>query len=128
MKILINKYALFLVFILSPVFLFANPRETYPSTPDAVYQNDLDLRDMIDSRIKNLNADGYNVIGIGEISDGSTTYFRIDAENGAPPSGACDSDTERGRLYLDYSGGSGAIKLYICTGAATGWDYVTLTD
>ncbi len=55
-------------------------------------------------------------------------YLQIDAESGQPPVADCDNDLERGRLLVDYSGASGAHKLYICTGAANGWDSAALTD
>lgn len=43
---------------------------------------------------------------------------------GSPTAGDCDSDTERGRLYIDTSNN----RLYICNGASRAWDYVALTD
>lgn len=43
---------------------------------------------------------------------------------GVPASGDCDADAERGRQFIDSSNN----RLYICNGAARGWDYLALTD
>ncbi len=43
--------------IFLPVLAWANPRDTNPTNPDAVYQNDLDLRDMVNSRIQEVDGD-----------------------------------------------------------------------
>lgn len=43
---------------------------------------------------------------------------------GVPLAGDCDADAERGRLFID----TGNNRLYICNGAARGWDYTALTD
>lgn len=56
------------------------------------------------------------------------TYMVMGISNGAPAAGDCNSDGQRGRYELDYSGVTGAHTLYICTGAADGWDHVTLTN
>ena len=118
------KKLIFPILLLMSFPLMANPRNTYPESPDEIYQNDTDLRDMIESRIKKV--DGFPAIG--NLADGTTTYLRIDAESGAPPAGDCNNNSERGRMVLDFSGGVGAYKLYICTGATDGWDTLTLTD
>lgn len=41
--------------IFLPILAWANPRDTNPTNPDAVYQNDLDLRDMVNSRIQEVD-------------------------------------------------------------------------
>src|SRR3989344_2956178 len=66
-------------------------------------------------------------VGSGS-GDSAYQYLQIDAESSLPPATDCDSDLERGRLIVDYSGASGAHKLYICTGASDGWDSVTLAN
>ena len=43
---------------------------------------------------------------------------------GPPPAADCDSDTERDRQFID----TAAHRLYVCNGAARGWDYIALTD
>ena len=43
---------------------------------------------------------------------------------GVPASGDCDADVERGTQIID----TGNNRLYICNGAARGWDYISLTD
>jgi hypothetical protein len=70
-------------------------------------------------------------IGIGtstpqstlHVPDGKYAQFQ-DNNAGAPPAGDCDSDAERGRLSIDSSNN----RLYVCNGAARGWDYLALTD
>jgi hypothetical protein len=44
----------------------------------------------------------------------------------APAAGECDNDSERNRQYLDHT--VSPRRLYICTGAANGWDHIALTD
>jgi hypothetical protein len=52
-------------------------------------------------------------------------YFQATDNNaGAPPAGDCDDDSEYGRISLDTAN----ERLYVCNGAARGWDYVPLTD
>jgi hypothetical protein len=52
-------------------------------------------------------------------------YLQAEDNNaGAPPAGDCDADAERGRISIDTSNN----RLYVCNGAARGWDYATLTD
>lgn len=52
-------------------------------------------------------------------------YLQAEDHNaGAPPAGDCDNDAERGRISLDTSNN----RLYVCMGAARGWDYSALTD
>lgn len=70
-------------------------------------------------------------VGIGTSSPQSTLhvpdnkYAQFEDNNaGAPPSGDCDADNERGRLSIDTSNN----RLYICNGATRGWDYIALTD
>jgi hypothetical protein len=56
---------------------------------------------------------------------GSGGYFQImKTSAGAPPSGDCDSDSERGRFVLNTTNN----RLHICNGATRGWDYVGLTN
>ena len=43
---------------------------------------------------------------------------------GPPPAGDCDSDAERGRLFIETTDN----RLYICNGAARSWDWIALTD
>jgi hypothetical protein len=43
---------------------------------------------------------------------------------GAPTSGDCDADAERGRQYIDTTNN----RWYLCNGATRGWDYVALTN
>jgi hypothetical protein len=67
-------------------------------------------------------------VGIGTTSPVSKLqvdgYIQMDMNSGAPAAGDCDSDTERGRTIMDYLNN----RLYICNGAARGWDYVNLSD
>jgi len=70
-------------------------------------------------------------VGIGTTSpqstlqiEGSPGYLQIDSYNGIPPASDCDSDDERGRMILDFA----SNRLYVCNGAARGWDYVELTN
>jgi hypothetical protein len=70
------------------------------------------------------NSNPQSTLQVGNESDASVSYLQIDTNNGAPASGDCDSDTERGRMVLDYSGN----RTYICNGAARGWDYIALSD
>lgn len=52
-------------------------------------------------------------------------YLQAEDNNaGAPASGDCDANAERGRLSIDTSNN----RLYVCNGATRGWDYVALTD
>ncbi|PIR44377.1 hypothetical protein COV23_00170 [Candidatus Wolfebacteria bacterium CG10_big_fil_rev_8_21_14_0_10_31_9] len=56
---------------------------------------------------------------------GNTGYFQFSKTSaGAPLSTDCDSDAEIGRLSIS----TGFNRLYICNGAARGWDYITLTN
>lgn len=57
------------------------------------------------------------------VADGKYAQFE-DNNAGAPPVADCDSDQERGRLSIDTANN----RLYICNGAARGWDYLALTD
>lgn len=70
-------------------------------------------------------------VGIGTTSPQSTLhvpdgkYAQFEDNNaGAPPATDCDADTERGRLSIDTTNN----RLYVCNGAARGWDYVALTN
>jgi len=59
--------------------------------------------------------------------DGSfewTPQYVVGLSDGPPASEACNEDSERGNLVLDYTN----HRLYVCSGAARGWDYVALTD
>jgi hypothetical protein len=55
------------------------------------------------------------------IPDGEYLQF-ADHHFGGPPAGDCDSDAERGRLSIDTL----LNFLYICNGAARGWDHVLM--
>lgn len=55
------------------------------------------------------------------VPDGKYAQFE-NFNTGAPPVADCDADTERGRQSID----SANFRLYICMGAARGWDFVTL--
>ncbi|MDD2805373.1 MAG: hypothetical protein PHV33_07445 [Elusimicrobiales bacterium] len=57
------------------------------------------------------------------VPDGMYAQFQ-DNNAGAPPAADCDADAERGRLSIDTTNN----RLYICNGAARGWDYLALTD
>lgn len=70
-------------------------------------------------------------IGIGTITPQSTLhipdgkYIQIEDNNiGVPPVNDCDSDLKRGRISIDTLNN----RLYICNGAARGWDYINLID
>lgn len=70
-------------------------------------------------------------VGIGTATPQSTLhvpasgYFQAEHSSaGAPPAADCDQDAERGRQSLD----TAHNRLYICNGAARGWDYVALKD
>jgi len=43
---------------------------------------------------------------------------------GAPNASDCDTDAERGRLFIETTNN----YLYVCNGAVRGWDYVALTN
>lgn len=66
-----------------------------------------------------------SLIQVGSLLDGATEYMQIDQREstGAPPATDCDADNEAGRWILGTDN-----KLYICNGAARGWDSVALTD
>ncbi len=51
-------------------------------------------------------------------------YLQIHSVAGAPPAVDCNLDTMRGRMVLDRTNN----RLYVCNGAARGWDYETLTN
>ena len=52
-------------------------------------------------------------------------YFQASNHTDGPPPGAdCDNDDERGRITLDVFD----HRLYVCMGAARGWDYEQLQD
>lgn len=74
-------------------------------TPDALFDVNGDLK-------------------VGEPADAVDAYAQIDSESGAPPSADCDADSERGRTIHDFLNN----RLYVCGGAARGWDFVALTD
>ena len=57
------------------------------------------------------------------VPDGVYAQFQ-NYSAGTPGATDCDSDTERGRQFIDTSNN----RLYICNGAARGWDYAALTD
>jgi len=70
-------------------------------------------------------------VGIGIATPQSTLHVPgsgyLQAEHsseGAPPATDCDQDAERGRQSLDIT----RHRLYVCTGAQRGWDYVALKD
>ena len=54
---------------------------------------------------------------------GSGKYLWIDKAAGSPSSD-CTSGGHAGRMVLDTTNN----RLYICNGAARGWDYIGLTD
>ena len=63
--------------------------------------------------------------GLGEVEVTSDAYLRIAKSSaGAPPAADCDSDAEAGRMTTDTTNN----RLYVCRGAARGWDYAALTD
>lgn len=43
---------------------------------------------------------------------------------GQPPVADCNEDAEQGRISFDYAN----ARMYVCAGAARGWDYSTLND
>ena len=55
------------------------------------------------------------------VPDGKYAQFQ-DNNAGAPPSLDCDNDAERGRMSIDTTNN----RLYICNGAARGWDWVAM--
>lgn len=62
----------------------------------------------------------------GDLQVKSTGFLQFEkTQNGAPVATDCDSDTERGRLILDISVNN---RLYVCNGAARGWDYLILNN
>jgi hypothetical protein len=70
-------------------------------------------------------------VGIGTTSPQSTLhvpdgkYAQFEDFNAeAPPAADCDADAERGRQSIDTTN----FRLYICMGAARGWDYAALND
>lgn len=76
-----------------------------------------------------INKDGNVGVGTGNprstlhVPDGKYPQFE-DNNAGPPPAADCDSDTERGRQSIDTANN----RLYICNGAARGWDYLQLID
>ncbi|MGE3340972.1 MAG: hypothetical protein AB7J46_03535 [Candidatus Altimarinota bacterium] len=58
-----------------------------------------------------------------QVADGYYAQFS-DQNAGTPPSLDCDDDAELGRLSIDTAN----ERLYICNGAARGWDHVDLVD
>lgn len=70
-------------------------------------------------------------VGIGTAAPNSllevagSGYFQFaKTSSGAPPAADCDNNAERGRLSISTSNN----RLYICNGAARGWDYVGLNN
>lgn len=62
-------------------------------------------------------------LSVGDPDD-QTKYLQFNTQgSGAPSAADCSSDTQRGRLYLDYSS---SYRLWVCVGAARGWDYIDL--
>ncbi len=65
------------------------------------------------------------------VTDGQ--YLQIDStDDAAPPAADCDSDEERGRMSVAnlprrFLPGTQS-RLYVCQGAARGWDWVLLSD
>lgn len=57
------------------------------------------------------------------VPDGKYAQFE-DFNAGAPPVADCDTDAERGRQSIDITN----FRLYICMGAARGWDFIALSD
>jgi hypothetical protein len=53
------------------------------------------------------------------------TYAQFENNGfGPPPHEDCTTDEQKGRIFID----SADNRLYICNGAARGWDFVTLSD
>ena len=68
-----------------------------------------------------VDMDGGLIVGPGDSSD----YFQFDKSGSAAPSaGDCNSDSQRGRLYIETTNN----RMYVCNGATRGWDYLTLTN
>ena len=68
-----------------------------------------------------VDIDGGLIVG----SNASNDYLQFDKSgSGAPTSGDCSADFQRGRFYVETTNN----RLYICNGAARGWDYVALTN
>lgn len=72
-------------------------------------------------------------IAAGGLSASEGQYLQIaSTDDVAPPSADCDSDEERGRMSVAnlprrFLPGTQS-RLYVCQGAARGWDYVLLSD
>ncbi len=60
--------------------------------------------------------------GLEVTSNGYLQFSKT--SSGAPPSGDCDSDGERGRMIIDTTNN----RLYVCNGSGRGWDYIELTN
>lgn len=61
----------------------------------------------------------------GNFSVESTGYLQFKKSGaGTPDNADCDSDSERGRLYINTTGN----VLNVCNGASRGWDSLPLTD
>lgn len=92
--------------------------ETREPTPDA--NNEY-------KTLERMRIDGKGNVGVGTANPQSKLqvngYLQIASSNGAPPAADCDNDAERGRMTLDYAN----ARLYVCNGAARGWDYMALT-
>ncbi len=60
-----------------------------------------------------------------QLTVGANGYLQFQMKSqGRPPVADCDTNAERGRLSLD----TRANRLYICNGAARGWDYIPLSE
>lgn len=57
------------------------------------------------------------------VPDGKYAQFE-DNNAGPPPAGDCDNDAERGRQSIDTT----SNLLYVCNGAARGWDSIALSN
>lgn len=72
-------------------------------------------------------------IAAGGLSVPDGQYLQIDStDDAAPPAADCDSDEERGRMSVAnlprrFLPGTQS-RLYVCQGAARGWDWVLLSD
>lgn len=67
-------------------------------------------------------ADG--TLNSGTVTTGAAGFLQFQNRGAAPTGTDCDADAEAGRFFLDTTN----ERLYVCNGAARGWDYVALTD
>jgi hypothetical protein len=65
-----------------------------------------------------------SALSVGMTGDSVRSYEQADSESGPPPAADCDADSERGRMVHDFQN----HRLYVCGGAARGWDHSSLSD